>query len=304
VLVAHLSDLHLRDAGDVIWLERQLDRIVARAPDHLAITGDLLDRWQPALLERALDAIAARGLFDPARLTILHGNHDLASGGGHPQAVGDLWRLALRFWDPPPLLASRRRAFYRAIARRGAGVARGAPWHKPLSNGATIAVVNTVPAFWAPVRIDGRVLVVRHAVGCFPEAQAQWLASRPHSAGPLIVLMHHCPLGAPSFRWTPDRLRGASRALRLLEAVEVRMEILEDDRARFWRSATAAGTRLVLCGHVHRALLDRHDGVFVGLNGQSGAAWAGRTIAWYEIAASEVRQELEVVSDSRSVPLP
>ena len=84
MLIAHLSDLHLRDTDDAVWLDRQLDRIAARNPDHLAITGDLLDRWQPALLERALDALKARGLLDAERLTLLHGNHDLASSGGHP----------------------------------------------------------------------------------------------------------------------------------------------------------------------------------------------------------------------------
>jgi hypothetical protein len=30
LLIAHLSDLHLKDAGDVVWLERQLDGIAAR----------------------------------------------------------------------------------------------------------------------------------------------------------------------------------------------------------------------------------------------------------------------------------
>ena len=123
MLLAHLSDLHLRDAGDVTALEHQLDRIAARTVAHLAITGDLLDRWDPRLLERALDVLQARGFLDAQRLTILHGNHDLASSGGYPRERRDLWRLAWRFWDPPPLIASRRRRFYAAIQKRADGVA-------------------------------------------------------------------------------------------------------------------------------------------------------------------------------------
>lgn len=294
MLIAHLSDLHLRDPGDAVRLERQLDRVAARNPDHLAITGDLLDRWQPALLERALDAIGARGLLHAERLTLLHGNHDLASSGGHPRRGADLWRLAGRFWDPPPLVALRRRDFYRVIAARGAGIAAAAPWRKTLKRGATIAVLDSVPVFWTPVSLHGRTLVVRHAIGCVPAAQASWLGTQ-RAAGPLIVLMHHYPLPALPFRWTPDRINHpAMEALRWLDAVEVRMEIEPRDRERFWQAARAAGARLVLCGHVHRARLERHDGIGVGLNGQSGAAWAGRTIAWYEIDQRGVTMETEV----------
>ena len=43
LLLAHLSDLHLRDDDDLALLEGQLDRIVARNAQHLAITGDLFD---------------------------------------------------------------------------------------------------------------------------------------------------------------------------------------------------------------------------------------------------------------------
>ena len=80
----------MRDAHDVIWLERQLDRIASRHVDHLAVTGDLLDRWSPSLLSRALDALQSRAWLHPERLTILHGNHDLASSGGHPRRGADL----------------------------------------------------------------------------------------------------------------------------------------------------------------------------------------------------------------------
>jgi hypothetical protein len=71
------------------------------------------------------------------------------------------------------------------------------------------------------------------------------------------------------------------------------MEIPAADRALFWNAVRRAGAGLVLCGHVHRARLDRHEGVAIGLNGQSGADWAGRTIAYYHLRDGTVEMEAE-----------
>ena len=284
MLIAHLSDLHLRDAGDLAALERVLDRIAARFPDHLAITGDLLDHWNPALLERVLDALATRGLMDPGRLTILHGNHDLASGGGHPRRTADLWRLAIRFWDPPPLIAWRKRRFYAAIERRAAGVAAVSPFVKPLTVGWRLAVLDTVPTPWWPLTMSDGNLIVHHAIGCVRKSELEWLCEQtPRS--PLLLLLHHFPLDAAEFYWTPH-----GRLRHLVRHVRVPMEIPQDDRRRLWAAVSAAGARLVLCGHVHRTRLAWHDGIAVGLNGQSGADWAGRTIAYYDLARTPLEQ--------------
>lgn len=288
-VIAHLSDLHLRDAGDAVWLDRQLDRIVARAPGHVAITGDLLDRWDPTLLERILDALGSHELLGAGRLTILHGNHDLASSGGHPRRGVDMWRLAMRFWDPPPLTVLRRRRFYEAIARRAADVSGPAPFSKGV-NGARLAVLDTIPLLWKPLRLEGDVIAVQHALGCVRRAQVEWLSALPHHHTPLVVLLHHYPLGTPSFQWSPER--GSRLPVR---AVRVPMEVSQPGRDEFWAAAARAGTRLVLCGHVHRARLEWHDGIAVGLNGQSGAAWAGRTIAYYTISDGSVGVEYETL---------
>ncbi len=289
MLVAHLSDLHLTSEEDAVWLDRQLDRIVRRRADHLVITGDVLDRWSPALAARALDALEARGLLDARRSTILHGNHDLASSGGHPRRHADLVRLALRAWDPPPLVRWRRRRFYELVERRAAGVARPAPHLKSI-DGARFAVLDTIPLAWRPVRLDGGVLTVPHAIGCVRERQARWLATLPSDPRPLILLVHHYPLDTAGFEWM------APRNWRLpVRRVRVPMAIDETGRRALWESASRAGVRLVLCGHVHRARLEWCEDIAVGLNGQSGAAWAGRTIAYYEVGGDRPRVEYERV---------
>jgi hypothetical protein len=49
----------------------------------------------------------------------------------------------------------------------------------------------------------------------------------------------------------------------------------------------------VLCGHVHRARLEWHDGIAIGLQGQSGAEWAGRSIAWYRVGPADIRMDVD-----------
>ena len=269
----------MRDAGDAAAFEHQLDRVAAGAPDHLVLSGDLLDRWRPRLLARALDALAARGLLSSARATILHGNHDLASSGGHPRSRRDLPRLVLRAWDPPPVVAARRRRFYAAIEARAPGVAALAPFAKDIGS-ATIAAIDTVPISWSPVRLAHGRLQIRQAVGCIRPGQAEWLSAALPRGKPALLVLHHYPLPVPSFSWNGGR-------------IEVVMEIPSADRRRLWAAARTAGVRLVLCGHVHRARLEWHDGIAIGLQGQSGAEWAGRSIAWYRLDDTSVTMELE-----------
>jgi UDP-2,3-diacylglucosamine pyrophosphatase LpxH len=293
VLLAHLSDLHLRDESDAVELDRQLDCIAAERVDHLAITGDLLDRWNPPLLERALDALAARGFLDPARVTIIHGNHDLASSGGHPREQRDLLRLALRFWDPPPLLRWRRRRFYRLIAGRNPALGVMPPFRKDLAGGVTLAAVDSVPFPWVPLTFNAGGITLQHARGAIAPRELGWLAAQQSER--LVVLMHHYPLDAGAFSWRYDRWRrgGSSPWSSRLSglSVTVPMDVEKGNRERFWAAVEQSQAFAVLCGHLHRARLDHRGGVAVALNGQSGAEWAGRTIAFYRIEGRSVAAE-------------
>jgi 3',5'-cyclic AMP phosphodiesterase CpdA len=295
VILAHLSDLHLRDQDDAVEFARQLDCVVARGVDHLVITGDLLDRWNPALFEQTLDLIGTRGLVDRERLTIIHGNHDLASSGGHPRERSDLWRLVTRFWDPPPVIAARRHQFYRRITSRTAGVAARAPWLKTLNGGVRLAMLDSVPSTWSPLGLRRGTVILHHAVGAIAQRHIRWLSQQRDST-PLVVLMHHYPMPIGAFTWQLGRNMKIQPHSRLGEwirtwRIEVPMQIDADDRAAFWDAARTAGVMAVICGHVHRARLERHDGIAIGLNGQSGAAWAGRTIAYYRIDPNQQSME-------------
>lgn len=100
LLLAHLSDVHLtapkafsprhwnvkRGMGYLYWQQRKfvhergvLDRLVAdmkeRAPDHIAVTGDLVNLGLPS--EYAIALRWLEGLGAPDAVTVVPGNHDI-----------------------------------------------------------------------------------------------------------------------------------------------------------------------------------------------------------------------------------
>jgi hypothetical protein len=178
---------------------------------------------------------------------------------------------------------------------RAAGVASATPFLKTLQGVARIAVLDTVPVPWQPVSYRRGTLTVRHATGCVRTQEAAWLA-RQAGNDPLILLTHHSPLAVAAFVWTPESRVLQSRWLSglrgMVREVCVPMEIIPADRVLLWNAAEEAGVRLILCGHLHRARLEWHNHIAVGLNGQSGAAWAGRQVAFYDVSEHAVTMEL------------
>ncbi|HNW59728.1 MAG TPA: metallophosphoesterase [bacterium] len=78
--LAHLSDLHLglspeRDA----LIVRRFEELAALRPDHLVISGDLSQHGREAEWSALRTLLQQYGWYDPARLTVIPGNHDLFS---------------------------------------------------------------------------------------------------------------------------------------------------------------------------------------------------------------------------------
>lgn len=277
--LAHFGDHHLRGRDELPLLERQLARAVNDARvDHVIFSGDLVDRWDPRLLREARALLAAYDLLDPARLTIIHGNHDLASSGGWPRGRADILRMALRFWDPPPLLARRRARFTRLFE----AVTSPLPFVKSIAGGWRLLAIDSTPLPWFPFTLAGRVVKLRTALGAVRPADVRWLASMP--AEPSVLVMHHYPLPTPALLWNGGHV---------IVPMHVTGPVDE-----LLNAARRAGVRLVASGHVHRSWTQPSEGLTVGLQGQSGADWAGRPMTIYDLDGSDVRST--VVPSDRS----
>lgn len=196
-VLAHLSDPHLaplptphpfelagkRLGGFVNWQRRRrrfhlsevLDRIVddlkSNAPDHIAVTGDLVN------LSLAAEFAPARAwlerLGQPQEVTVVPGNHDtyVWSKAKHPQRY---WADYMRGDHPAP---SERPCF---------------PFVRQRGPAALIGVTTAVPTL--PFRATGRL-------GAGQLARLAGLLDELGRAGLFrVVLIHHPPLTRPEWR--------------------------------------------------------------------------------------------------------
>jgi 3',5'-cyclic AMP phosphodiesterase CpdA len=210
-VLAHLSDPHLgplprpnvlelagkRLGGFINWhrnrrrvhLTAVLDRIVhdlrTLSPDHVAVTGDLINLSLAA--EFASARLWLERLGPPQDVTLVPGNHDayVRSKAGHPQ----------RHW---------------ADYMRGDGTASdnsGFPFVRCRGPVALIGLSTAVPA--PPFRATGRLGAVQ--LERFAE-----LASRLGRKGAFrVVLLHHPPVTRPE--WYHDRLIDGAAFLDVLK---------------------------------------------------------------------------------------
>jgi 3',5'-cyclic AMP phosphodiesterase CpdA len=278
--IGHLSDLHLRSAADLPHLDAQLARLDSCGVAHVAITGDLLDSWNPKLLRLALASLERSGFASPDRLTLLHGNHDLSSAGSPMSTAATLAQMR-RALDLPPVTSWRRRRFYRELAALHPG--HGEPPFIKALPGAELIVLDSVSQPIAPLRVDARSVQATHAIGRVSPATLAWLGALPppRSGTSRGLLLHHYPLDTAPLEW----LQGA---------IQVPMAIEAASRRRLWTAIRHASIEFVLCGHVHRTRRDRFDGVDIWLQGTSGGAWAGYGSSVYELPGgmrSELRED-------------
>jgi 3',5'-cyclic AMP phosphodiesterase CpdA len=83
MLIAHLSDLHLsaeHGRRNLRRAKRLLDFVLRSGVNHLVVTGDITADARPSDLQVARNLFASCGLLDPARLTVIPGNHDIYGG--------------------------------------------------------------------------------------------------------------------------------------------------------------------------------------------------------------------------------
>jgi 3',5'-cyclic AMP phosphodiesterase CpdA len=200
ITIAHLTDIHLgpipgfalrywnlkRAAGYYNWIRHRrsayhrqvLDRIVAdmlaQQPDHIVVTGDLVNIGLPQEHAAALTWLEALG--PPERVSIVPGNHDIYSRIGRDPGTG-------------------RWAAYMASDAGGAEFVRPGsafPFVRKLGSAALVGVNSAIPT--PPFMAWGRV--GREQLGALAAA-----LERLARAGLFrVVLIHHPPLPAQASR--------------------------------------------------------------------------------------------------------
>jgi 3',5'-cyclic AMP phosphodiesterase CpdA len=146
---------------------RLIDELVASAPDHVAVTGDLTQMGLAAEVAEAADWLARLG--PPERVTLVPGNHD-AQGAARDHEVMDAWR---------PYLNS---------DEGSEGVTRGAPFFPTVRVRGPVALVGLSSAVPTAVHL---------ATGRAGGAQLAPLADLLSALGLRglcrVVLVHHPP---------------------------------------------------------------------------------------------------------------
>jgi hypothetical protein len=106
--------------------------------------------------------------------------------------------------------------------------------------------------------------------------------------------MRHEPLLHGSGQHRHPILRSFATPDHDLVAIEVEACLVRLDSVVVDPPGSSSRQTAVLRGHrTPRASLKWHDGIAIGLQGQSGAAWAGRSIGWYRMDREHVTMELE-----------
>ena len=245
VRIAHLSDVHLpplppiplrllnmkRALGWLNWQRKRraihrreaLDRIVAdvkaQAPDHILVSGDLINLGLPQECVAALAWLQTLGA--PNQVSVVPGNHDIYSWLGNDPGVGR-WVPYMRSDEAGVALG----AVQREKLRGSDSVTGGFPYVRRIGPVALIGLNSAEPG------------KVGYATGRLGPPQIERLACVLERTGALglvrLVAIHHPPL---------VRLGRPNKGL-------IDAGLLENVLER-------AGAELVVYGHNHRRASDR-----------------------------------------------
>lgn len=75
--IAHISDLHLVRGQSMNGVRKVFERIVDLEPDHIVITGDLVDDGNIEEAKKLKKLLKEFGVFDRKTTTVIPGNHDV-----------------------------------------------------------------------------------------------------------------------------------------------------------------------------------------------------------------------------------
>jgi 3',5'-cyclic AMP phosphodiesterase CpdA len=200
--LAHLSDPHLpmpdarpgqlmnkRATGYFNWWRNRVEihrpealagivaDIKARQPDHIALTGDLVNVSLPQEYQRAAEWLAS--FSGPDRITVIPGNHDVY--------VKTPWRETLGLWGA-------------YMASDGAPPAEGFDVFPTLRRRDDVALVGLSSG------VPRLPLLATGEVGEAQLARAERLLGELGRQGLCrVVMIHHPPLPESRFKWLSDR---------------------------------------------------------------------------------------------------
>lgn len=226
--LAHLSDIHYDGRSQRLeLLERAMQAAEDRSADHLLLAGDLVDFADPRHLAALADVIRGSRWWDPGRLTILPGNHDL-----YRHSFPNFFRCVLGGF---PGLRATTEVFEGLFAEfMGA----------PVAQGATLPSLKALDSEWHMLLLDTLVKTHRFDfLGSWrgwldPALTERTLAALAEVAPKhLVVTGHHFLMPASAARTA--RARGLSFFDDNFPEV---VKLLDGLRPR---------PRIYLCGHVH-----------------------------------------------------
>ncbi len=226
--LAHLSDVHYDGGAQRLnLLERALREADDHSADHLLLAGDLIDFADPRLLEELTAVLRASAWWDPARLTILPGNHDL-----YRHSYPNFLRCVAGGF---PSLRKTTQAFEQIY---------GEFMGTPIAQGARLPSLKTLGSDWRLLLLD--TLIKTHRFD-FMGSWRGWLdptltdatQSALAEAKPkhLVLAAHHFPMPASAAK--TRRMRGTSFSD---DAFPELIKLLDRLRPK---------PRAYLCGHVH-----------------------------------------------------